>query len=194
MLGRGVPREEIETIFKNVAFIIFNYDRCVEFFLLNAMQALYGISEADAKACMASLHVIHPYGSVPDNIPFGHSGADCSKLVSGIRTYTEQASDDLMTGNLVAEIDEAEHIVFLGFAYHDQNVALLTPKKPFPASKQIFGTAYGMSDSDVEVVGHQIDAWFAGRNATAYRSQMIRLENKLKCAGLFENYARSLTG
>ncbi len=73
-------------------------------------------------------------------------------------------------------------------------MGLLRPAKEFPASKKVFGTAYGMSDSDVEVVGHQIDAWFTGRNATAYRSGMIKLENKLKCAGLFDNYAKSLVG
>ena len=194
ILGRNLPTEEIETIFAKVAFIIFNYDRCVEFFLLNALQVLYGIDEAYAKGCMAGLHIIHPYGTVPDNIPFGSTAVNCSELVSGIKTYTEQAGDASMSEHLIAELDEAEHIVFLGFAYHEQNMRLLAPKKELPSSKQIFGTAYGMSESDVEVVGHQIDAWFMGRNATAYRSRMIRLENKLKCAGLFENYDRSIGG
>jgi len=34
---------------------------------------------------------------------------------------------------------------------------LLTPPKPIPDARRIFGTAFGMSDSDVDVVGHQID-------------------------------------
>ena len=35
MLGRGVPKENVREIFDNVSFIVFNYDRCVEFFLRN---------------------------------------------------------------------------------------------------------------------------------------------------------------
>lgn len=186
LLGRGVPREKVGKIFDNVAFVIFNYDRCLEFFLPNALQLLYGINEHQAKACMAGLHIIHPYGMVPENIPFGSANVDCSNLVDGIKTYTEQAGDASMTEHLVAELDESEHVVFLGFAYHDQNMALLTPKEQFSVSKQIFGTAYGMSGSDVSVVTDQIQRWFTGRNA-------IRLEG-LKCVGLFENYARSIVG
>jgi hypothetical protein len=194
ILGRNIPVEEVETIFKNVAFIIFNYDRCVEFFLLNALQVLYGITERDAQGCMNSLHIIHPYGTVPDNIPFGQTRADYLSLSDRIKTYTEQVGDVSMTEHLVTELEEAEHIIFLGFAFHDQNIALLTPKNQMAASKRIYGTAYGMSDSDVEVVGLQIDKWFTGSNASIYRSKMIRLENKLKCADLFENYARSFSG
>lgn len=33
MLGRGVAKADVRQIFDNVAFIIFNYDRCVEHFL-----------------------------------------------------------------------------------------------------------------------------------------------------------------
>jgi hypothetical protein len=94
---------------------------------------------------------------------------------------------------LSAKFAWAEHIVFLGFACHDQNMALLSPSKELPASKRIFGTAHGMSDSDVEVVGHQIDAWFTGRDARSYRKGMITIENKLKCDDLIDNYAMAST-
>jgi hypothetical protein len=35
MLGRNVPKENVREIFDPVSFIVFNYDRCVEFFLGN---------------------------------------------------------------------------------------------------------------------------------------------------------------
>jgi hypothetical protein len=194
MLARGIPKEEIKTVFDRIFLIVFNYDRCVEYFLLNALQQSYGIGDAEAKAILSTLRIIHPYGAVPPSIPFGYTSVNCVQLIDGIKTYTEQIADTGVTEQLSTELQRAEHIVFLGFAYHDQNMALLKPPKEFSASKQVFGTAYGMSDSDVEVVGHQIDAWFTGRDARAYRSGMIKLENKLKCAGLFDNYAKSLTG
>jgi hypothetical protein len=37
MLGRGVPKENVREIFDNVAFIVFNYDRCIEHFLFHAL-------------------------------------------------------------------------------------------------------------------------------------------------------------
>src|SRR2546428_13551479 len=54
-----------------------------------------------------------------------------------------------------------ECIVLLGFAYHTQNVRLLKPAKPIER-KDVFGTAYQMSDSDADVVSHQIADFFEG--------------------------------
>jgi hypothetical protein len=195
MLGRGIPKEDVKTIFDRVSFIVFNYDRCVEFFLLHALQQLYRISDAEAKSIISTLRIIHPYGTVPPNISFGHTNVNCAQLISSIKTYTEQIADASIAEQVAAYLEQADHIVFLGFAYHDQNMALLRPPiDEFSPSKKIFGTAYGMSKSDVEVVGHQIDAWFTGHDARAYRASMIKLESGLKCAGLFDNYAKSLTG
>jgi hypothetical protein len=51
-----------------------------------------------------------------------------------------------------------------------------------------------MSDADVEVVSHQIAGFFDPSMSGPQRAQMIRLENKLKSADLFDNYAKSLSG
>jgi hypothetical protein len=60
-------------------------------------------------------------------------------------------------------------------------------------TKPVFGTAFGMSNADVEVTSHQLDTWFDGYDNRAFRSN-IKLENKLTSAALFDNYARSLSG
>jgi hypothetical protein len=36
-------RRDVEKIFENVAFIVFNYDRCLEHFLVHALQVQYGL-------------------------------------------------------------------------------------------------------------------------------------------------------
>ena len=113
-------------------------------------------------------------------------------LAEGIKTYTEQANSDLQ-GTLSEMLENAQHIVFLGFAYYDQNIALLTPGEDL-GDKKVYGTAYGMSDSDVEVVMQQIRRWFRQDGFVAAHTQSwITIENKLKCADLFDNYAKSLT-
>lgn len=70
---------------------------------------------------------------------------------------------------------------------------LLRPAKAMP-HKLVFGTAYKMSDSDRDVVSHQISEFFTPNMTTKMRLDIIRLENKLTSADLFDNYAKSLTG
>jgi hypothetical protein len=193
MLTPGIPKENVREVFDKVAFIIFNYDRCIEFFLLNALQTIYGIREQDAESIVDDLEIIHPYGVIDPTVQFGAARANWVQLADGIKTYTEQVSAGDVVNRINAIIDRFEHIVFLGFAYHDQNMLLLKPSKELSASKSIFGTAFGMSDSDVDVTGHQIDSWFKGRDARSYRKGMINIENKLKSAELFDHYAKSLT-
>jgi hypothetical protein len=101
MLGRGIPKENAREIFDRVSFIIFNYDRCVEHFLSNSLQKLYGIPEQEASEILGDLHIIHPYGVIgdleqrtrPEGIPFGNGdrfSADYVALSDRIKTYTEK--------------------------------------------------------------------------------------------------------
>jgi hypothetical protein len=194
MLTPGIPKENVREIFNNLSFIVFNYDRCIEVFLLNALQTVYGIREQEANSIIDDLEIIHPYGVIDPSVQFGTTRANWVQLADGIKTYTEQVGAGDVVNRIRGIIDRAGHIVFLGFAYHDQNMVLLKPAEEWSASKSIFGTAFGMSDSDVDVTGHEIDAWFKGRDARAYRKGMINIENKLKSAELFDHYAKSLTG
>jgi hypothetical protein len=193
MLGRGVPKENVGEIFDNVSFIVFNYDRCLEFFLVHALRRLYRIEEREAQDIVNDLHIVHPYGMVPNNITFGSTGANFARVADQIKTYTEQMGAGDIINEIAAELSLAQCFVFLGFAYHSQNMNLLRPADRIN-SRQIFGTAFGMSDADVEVVSHDLANFFQPPMDTRTRARLIRLENKLKCSELFDNYARSLTG
>jgi hypothetical protein len=48
LLTQNVANDKIEDIFKNIAFITFNYDRCIEQFLFYSLQTYYAIPEANA--------------------------------------------------------------------------------------------------------------------------------------------------
>jgi len=194
MLSPGIPKENAREIFEKVGFIVFNYDRCIEYFLLNALQTIYGIREQEAQSIIDDLDIVHPYGVIDPSVQFGATSANWVQLADGIKTYTEQIGAGEVTSRIAAMIHRADHIVFLGFAYHDQNMLLLQPPKQLSASKTIFGTAFAMSDADVLVTGRQIDSWFAGGHAQTYRKGMINIENKLKSGELFDHYGKSLTG
>jgi len=193
MLGRGIPKENVREILDNIAFVVFNYDRCVEHFLTHALRKLYNIGEDEAASIVADLHIVHPYGVVPYKIPFGSTGANCVQAAVQIKTYTEQSRASDVITEIAAEMQRAKCIVFLGFAYHSQNMNLLRPAERATA-RPIFGTALGMSDSDVEVVLNDLSNFFSIGMPSKMRARIIRLENKLTCADLFDNYARSLSG
>lgn len=195
MLGRGIARENVNEIFDKVSFIVFNYDRCIEHFLLNAVQRAYALKVEDAQQIMRNLHIIHPYGAVGelDKVQFGAGQVNCLKLSEGIKTYTEQAAVAEVTNSIAAEVTRATCIVFLGFAFHSQNLRLLRPAEKM-RTRPVFGTAHGLSDSDLNIVSQNFADFFNQTLDSRQRTSLIKLENKLKCAELFDYYAKSLSG
>jgi len=142
MLGRGIPKESATELFNRVSFINFNYDRCVEHFLSNAVQALYSLEGHQLQPIIAGLRVIHPYGSIGKEVAFGSTRADYLGEAERIKTYTEQIGDDGVIDEVRAEVQSAECIVFLGFAYHSQNLSMLMSPQSMK-HKFIYGTRTG---------------------------------------------------
>lgn len=209
VLGPGRKVREVESVLSDVSFINFNYDRCLEYFLRHALQLLYGIQPQQAAGIVSKANIIHPYGSVGslEKVQFGgtdHVRMDFRELSMAIKTYTERIEEQEVLQNMQTAIRDAQCIVFLGFAYHKQNMALLRPSQR--NTKQIFGTAYGMSDSDVGEVVEELGLFFPdveiipvdGRGGATYPAldmhNNIRIENTLTCTMLFDHYAKSLAG
>jgi len=67
-------RDDLDERFNSTSFVIFNYDRCVEQFLYNALRIYYRLPEADAVNLISNMKIFHPYGSV-GTLP-GFSGND----------------------------------------------------------------------------------------------------------------------
>jgi hypothetical protein len=202
MLIRGTPLDKVETIFDNVAFIVFNYDRCIEHFLFHAIQQAYAIDGARASSVMAKLRIIHPYGAVAkmpyaahDGIAFGGDADELQapywNLSNRIRTYTEQITDDGELSAIRDQVVRAERLVFLGFAFHDQNMRLLKPDQGL-RRKEVIGTAFGMSDSDVFIVKSQLLTFFDSQERNIMDEGRILLENQHKCTTVFDYYTKSL--
>lgn len=201
MLGRGVAKEKIGSLFENVSFIVFNYDRCIEHCLLQSLQQLFSIEAQEAAEVMKSLSIIHPYGQVgdlrsrenPKGLPFGGEQSrsiDYLEIAKGIKTYTEQVGDVEELRPIHDEMNKAERIVFLGFAFHNQNLALIKPPTSM-GRKEIFGTAFGMSASDVEVVQHQLLTFFNDRARGTMSRADIQIRADLTCAAMFDQYTKS---
>jgi hypothetical protein len=100
------------------------------------------------------------------------------------------------------QIQEAETIVFLGFAFHELNLELISispisPENPIKAPKRVFGTAWGLSDTDTITVQEDVYAkmlkWPRDTTICADFNLTCSINNKITCCGLFDEYWRSLS-
>ena len=117
--------------------------------------------------------IYHPYGVVADlplpasrifAVPFGgnpSSHHNYAALSAGIKIFTEQMAAAEMLSQIHDEMFRAEQVVFLGFAYHDPNMAILTPEGKYP-QKDVYGTAKDMSEISIRWIRNQLSGMFSG--------------------------------
>jgi len=198
LLTENCEVNDLEERFKSISLIIFNYDRCIEHFLYNALQNYYRISENEAAELIKLIRIYHPYGSVgslPWNISNGavDFGAEFNvdqllKLTQQIKTFTEGTdpeSSDIM--DIKEHTHTAKKIVFLGFAFHKLNMELIAPNKSGKKktiTPRCFATTFGISESDKEVIEEQINQLYGAPTD-------VRMAN-LECGKFFTEFRRSL--
>ena len=132
MLFERVGRHDLAKAFEGVKFVSFDYDRFLEWFLLQSLAGLYGIEPNNALEVMKSASGLHPYGEIGAPSWCGGKldfyGSDISGSVvqasKRLLTYTEGTLPDVVK-EIRTVVQRAETIVFLGFAFHAQNIELL---------------------------------------------------------------------
>ncbi|MGQ5246758.1 hypothetical protein MUG10_04700 [Xanthomonas prunicola] len=184
-----------------ICFIIFNYDRCVEHYLLNAIISHYGSTADEAAALLNNVSFIHPYGTIGrlpwqvgsgDGMDFGSmpQGYQLLALSKQIRTFTEQKADDEKLEELRRKVAYSKRVVFLGFAYHKINMQLLQladeDRQKSTSSRPTIGTAFGMSKADIDIVTHELKWLRASAEDPTIRPD-------LECRNVFTEYSRSLS-
>lgn len=171
----------------------FNYDRCIEHFLGEALATHYKLDRQEGRQLSRSLRIFHPYGSIGplDQIEFGSSDRfTYDSVLSNLRTYTEQIQDTASLAAIRDAIRDAELIVFLGFAFHPNNMQVLVEDAMSRSAKRIFFTRKGISDADLHHViadlqrlrGHEPDT--TGHSA---------YQHAQTCHELFQIHHRGLT-
>lgn len=196
ILFAAVRPDELDEAFRNAAFVVFNYDRCVEHFLFNAVRGYFHVDDQRAAKALSSIKFIHPYGSIgplrwQSQNDYLEYGADASPdgvlaAASRVRLFTEGMSDSNLVAEIHAAIDAAERIVFLGFAYHKQNVDLISVKTR-GAFVRVYGTAFGMSEYDLEAVEGNLRGAFPNASGVG-----CLLKREWTCAELFTQLSQVL--
>jgi hypothetical protein len=194
LLTENVRKEDVGKVFENVSFIIFNYDRCIEHFLVYATANYYRITIENAQQLVSKLTLLHRHGVVgrlpwqePLGISFGAqiNGAKLLEASAQLKTFSQRIEDESALSKMRKLVEEAQSIVFLGFAFHEPNMELIKPARPSDVQR-IFGTAVGFSQSDLAVVENDLLA------ALQRSSVSMNVRRDLTCKKLIEEYWRSL--
>jgi hypothetical protein len=153
MLANSASRD---SLFDDVAFIIFNYDRCLEHFLYSAVASVV-LDPLMFATNMKRLRCFHPYGQVGQlpwqvdsktttAVAFGeHERRVDRQLASSIKTYSESVADTTELSTAQQWVEKADKLIFLGFGFHRQNLELLGQKRNW-TMKYTYATAYGDLD------------------------------------------------
>jgi hypothetical protein len=131
----GVRATRVHELFDPIGVINFNYDRCFEEFMLASVQTAYSVNEQTAASVLGNLEIHHPYGKLgtlpwqlnaDNSVSFGQTNA-LAAAADSIKTFTEQDHNPEVIQACRSLIERARIVVFLGFGYHKQNMALIKP-------------------------------------------------------------------
>lgn len=203
LLCQGFHHERLEELFDNVAFIIFNYDRCVETYLWNHLQQYFGLSEQVAAELLEKVQFHHPYGTV-GRLPWQRGDGyavrfgkvpvprDLIELAKGIKTFTESVHAEAQE-KLIGELRAASLVMFLGFGFIEQNMRVLDLKEAGKIER-VFATAINMSPDSCEVIDVRIHEAFqmASRGAAGVALNNVRVHPDLTASSIFDYYSHRL--
>ena len=202
--------EDLPSRLQRVGVVSFNYDRCFEHYLFHAIQNYHGIGPERAAEILSNLDVHHPYGmvgklpwmSVEQPVEFG-ADVDVRQLVAiaeQLRTFTEGTDPGAShIEEIRSTVRQGSRLVFMGFAFHRLNMELLFGPLDSAVEQppqSIYGTALGISHSDCEVIKDELAMHINPNEQTRVlelRQLPIWLRNDLACAGLVQEYRRSLS-
>lgn len=210
LLCTDISTQNVECIFDNVVFIVFNYDRCLEQFLSQALRVYYDLDINAVQQIMGRLKIFHPYGQVGQlpamtsggNVSYGFepSARNLVVIAQLIKTFTERVEESTALKTFQDEIANSRKLVFLGFAFHELNMKLLKCNSNI-GSWEIYGTRYRMSDSAAQVITGRIRSIFAPVIVNPdimanFRAEAIaRMPANLlngKCSELFAEYGMNM--
>ncbi|MBL1421995.1 MAG: hypothetical protein COC24_015900 [Alphaproteobacteria bacterium] len=173
-LSEGHTIHSVENIFKNVSIICFNYDRCIEFYLMELLVITFSLSRTHAAGILSTLDIIHPYGTIGDSVnreapnylPFGNTGdqkVDEFILAERIVTFTEStANKSEISEKIINAASTSEVMVILGFGFEEMKMKLLKlPVHKMGTIRNFYGTAFCEIDIGKAVIKEQLNKTFA---------------------------------
>lgn len=157
---------------KSCSFVTFNYDRVVEYFFFHSIKSYFDLKENETeKIIKEDLNIVHVYGSLGpingvNSIEFGdfEDSRSIFKASQNIMTFTEGVNEELEMKQAMNWCEDADVLLFLGFAYLPLNLAALKPETAY-LPKTVLGTGYGMSSDNLAIAKNILKhKWFGGES------------------------------
>lgn len=188
----------------NATFIIFNYDRCLEYFLFYHIKFVYGKADEEVRQILKKATFIHPYGSVGklpelnelDNWNFSRkmNHLELLKNRNNIKTFLETVDpdgDDYV--NIQYAITNMAQLVFLGFGFNQMNLELLKPKtEKITKYISVFASTSGLSSDDVESLGATFEDTYAWQRSSQINTVKFRNAD-CYCDKFFDHFNLSIS-
>lgn len=194
--------DDLENRLKSITLIIFNYDRCIEHFLFNAIKTHLNASEEKAASLLKSLNIYHPYGKVgslpweSDENSFKFGGKPSPKelieLSKQIRTFTEGTDPSSEIGQIRDALINAHKIIFLGFAFLPLNMKLLAPNTIPNYHPKCYATAYNISPYDQDEIKILYNNMFRPHGGSVNLRNNIIMTDET-CHNFFNKFKLSLS-
>ncbi|MBB3311484.1 hypothetical protein FHT78_003249 [Rhizobium sp. BK196] len=194
------PRE----VGNGVSIICFNYDRCIEFYLIEALRRRYRIDYSEARQIVGKMNILHPYGTLgplpdqelmhdashPNFGPDVDDRFDAWSLIAGIKTYTERVEEGEALSRIHTAMADSRHLVFLGFGFTTENMKLLSTTETmlYPRHKHtMLTTGVGVYEQVVPSLKGKISDLFANPNGNQWQGSTT-VEVGMGCAELLNSY------
>lgn len=191
----GVKAADVKKIGRNITIICFNYDRCIEHYLEHALcRSFHGMTEEEARSIVNNIQIIHPYGTLGDleRFPFGNHD-QFAQMAENLVTWSETIKDPEIVNDISRAIRFARRIVFMGFAFANQNMQLLN-SKPTELNyngPRVYSTAFKIPRENEESLSLMINALYS-TGVVDNQLDNIHFQYDAKCKEFFDIHRLNL--
>lgn len=198
LLVENYPFDNRRDIFENITIICFNYDRCIEYYLIELVLGHFGgIERKEAQDIVKTLPIFHPYGTVgqlfeqteENYMPFGAVNTHQTNWInfsSEILTFTEASLiNEIELENYRNKIRTANNIIHLGFGLENMNCDLYTNSGSIQnTSANIYSTAYGLDSDQIDDIKDEL--------LTVYGNKLRKIVYDMNSSDLLTQISRRI--
>lgn len=196
MEGLKKPEDYKDFSKNNVAFITFNYDRSLEYFLHESFYHSFYQERRDIEK-LINFKIIHVYGVVDEfktsdwpEHNYKHNYYDNYLFIEGlsknIRVIGEERVGESIKDEIKKLLPDYKRIFFLGFSFAQDNLDAIDLPKNINETWKIFGAAKGMTQRERNEARTRINSYFRDKSvADILKNPLIKDEDS--CALLREH-------
>ncbi len=142
-----------------LSIITFNYDRSIETYLFNSLKYSFNENDETVTKTLSKIPILHLHGKI-GNLPWQNKSENrdyeettdnfkIKQSAEGIKIIHEVEKSEVFL-HARELMSDAEHIYFLGFGYHSENIKRLKISELNVEGKTVYGTCLRMTDRQVE--------------------------------------------